>query len=127
MTCSVDCVTTRPNVLRNSNCTRDRTTLDGKDLSKLAMSAWRVAKRVTPGRKNQRERQQAAQESASARSAASYEDTLGRSIVSLQKKKDQEIRELAGALTDFWLAPKTLQTVKAGMEAGPDYMEEVKK
>ena len=67
---------------------------------------------------------------ASARSAASYEDTLARSIVALRKlslKHDQEIRELAGALTDFWLAPKSLQPVKAGMEAGADYMEEVKK
>ena len=27
------------------------------------------------------------------------------------------------ALTDFWLAPKTLQAVKAGMEAGADYVE----
>ena len=50
------------------------------------------------GRRKQRERQQAAQEwrqgikQASARSAASYEDTLGRSIVALQKlslKHDQ--------------------------------------
>ena len=63
---------------------------------------------------------------ASARSAASYEDTLAKSIVALQKmslKHDQEIRELAGALTDFWLAPKSLHA----MEAGADYMEEVKK
>ena len=67
---------------------------------------------------------------ASATSAASYEDSLGRSIVTLQKlslKHDQEIRELAGALTDFWLAPKTLRAVVAEMEAGADYMEEVKK
>ena len=64
---------------------------------------------------------------ASARSAASYEDSRGRSIVALQKlslKHDQEIRELAGALTDFLLAPKA---VKAGMEAGVDCVEEVKK
>ena len=54
---------------------------------------------------------------------ASYEDPLGRSIVALQKTELQtrpEIREFAVALTDFWLAPKTLQAVK-------DYMEEVKK
>ena len=66
---------------------------------------------------------------ASARSAASYEDTLGRSIVALQKlsvKHDQAIRELAQALTDFWFAPNSLQAVKSGMEAGADYMEEVK-
>ena len=47
---------------------------------------------------------------ASARSAASYEDTPGRSIVALQKlslKHDQDIRERAGAPTDFWLAPKS--------------------
>ena len=45
---------------------------------------------------------------ASARPAASHEDTLGRSIVALQKlslRHEQGIRELAGALTDFWLAP----------------------
>ena len=67
---------------------------------------------------------------ASARSAASYEDTPGRSIVALQKlslQHDQELGELAGALTDFWLAPKSLKAVKAGLEAGADYMEEVKK
>ena len=67
---------------------------------------------------------------ASARSAASHEDSPGRSIVALQKlslKHDQEIRELAGALTHFWLAPKTFRAVKARMEAGADYMEEVKK
>ena len=67
---------------------------------------------------------------ASARSAASYEDTPGRSIVALQKlslQHDQELRELAEALTDLWLAPKSLKAVKAGLEAGADYMEEVKK
>ena len=67
---------------------------------------------------------------ASARSAASYEDTLGRSIVALQKlslKHDQEIRELAGALRDFGLAPRTLHAVKVGMEAGAGCMEEVRK
>ena len=47
---------------------------------------------------------------ASARSPASHEDTLRKSIVALQKlslKHDQDVRELAGAVTDFWLAPKT--------------------
>ena len=61
----------------------------------------------------------------SARSAALYENTLGRSIVALQKlslQHDQEIRELAGALTNLWLAPKSLKEVKAGLEAGADYM-----
>ena len=48
MTGSVDCVTTRPKLLRNSNCTRDRTTLNRNDLSRPAMSAWRVSKRATP-------------------------------------------------------------------------------
>ena len=67
---------------------------------------------------------------ASARPAASYEETQKRSIVALQKlglEHDQEIRELAGALTDFWLAPKSLQAVKEGMEAGADCMKEAKK
>ena len=67
---------------------------------------------------------------ASARSAASYEDTLGRPIVALQKlilKHDQELRELADTLTDLWLAPKSLKAVKAGLEAGANYMDEVKK
>ena len=53
---------------------------------------------------------------ASARSAASYEDTLGKSIVALQKlflKHHQDMRELAGTLTDFWLAPKSLKAVTA--------------
>ena len=52
------------------------------------------------------------------------------SIVVLQKvslKHDQDMRELAGALTDFWLAPKSLTAMTAGVEAGADYMEEVKK
>ena len=66
----------------------------------------------------------------SARSAASCEDTLGKSIVALEKlslKHDQFMRELAGALTDFWLAPKSLKAVTAGLEAGADHVEEVKK
>ena len=89
------------------------------------------------GRRKQRERDSKLPKSggkgsmrASARSAASYKDSEGRSIVALQTlslQHDQEIRELAGALTDFWLAPKTLQAVKAGMEALADYMEEVRK
>ena len=65
-----------------------------------------------------------------ARSAASYEDTLGKSIVALQKlslEHDQDTRELAGAFTDFWLALKSLKAVTAGVEAGADYMEEVEK
>ena len=67
---------------------------------------------------------------ASARSAASHEDTLEKSILTLQKlcpKHDQDMRELAGALTDFWLAPKSLRAVVAGLVAGADCMEEVKK
>ena len=47
-TCNVDFVTRRPNTSRNFNCTRDRTTLVRKDLSKPAMGGWRVAKRATP-------------------------------------------------------------------------------
>ena len=136
-TCSVDCVTTRPKILRNYNCTRDGATLARKDLSRPAMSARRVSKRATPVGEGSSARDSKLPKNggkgatrASARSAASYEDSLGRSIVALQKlsrKHDQEIRELAGALTDFWLAHNTLQAVKAGMEAGADYMEEVKK
>ena len=136
-TCNVDFVTMRPKTSRNFNCTRDRTTLVREDLSKPAMGGWRVAKRATPEGEESSARDSKLPKSggngsmkASARSAASYEDTLARSIVALQKlslKHDQEIRELAGALTDFWLAPKTLQAVKAGMEAGADYMEEIKK
>ena len=137
MTCSVDCVTMRAKILRNFNCTRDRTTLDRKDLSKLAASAWRVAKRAAPEGEGSSARDSKLTKSggkgsmkASARLAASYEDALGRSIVALQKlslKHDQEIRELAGAPGGFWLGPKTLQAVKAGMEAGADNTEEAKK
>ena len=67
---------------------------------------------------------------ASASSAVSHEDTLGKSIVALQKlsqKHDQDMRELAGTLTDFWIVPKSLTAVTAALEAGADYMEEVKK
>ena len=108
-----------------------------KDLSRPAMSAWRVSKRATPEGEGSSARDSKVPKHrgkgsmrARAKSAASHEDSLGRSIVALQKmslKHDQEIRELAGALTDFWLAFKTLQAVKAGMEAVADYMEEVKK
>ena len=130
-------VNTRPEILRNSTCTRDRTTLDRTDLSKPAMSACRVSKGATPEGEGSSARDSKLPENggkglmrASARSAASYEDSQGRSIVALQKmslKHDEEIRELAGTLTDFWLTPKTLQAVTAGMEAGAHYMEEVKK
>ena len=96
MTCSVDCLTTRPKILRNFNCTRDRTTLARKDLSRPAMSAWRVSKRATPeGEGSSARDTKLPTMRASARSAASYEDSLGRSIVALQKlslKHDQEIR-----------------------------------
>ena len=136
MTCSVDCVTPRPKILRHSNRTRDRTTLIRKDLSKLAMGGWSGQERDSRGRKSSARDGKLSKNGgkgsmkASARSAASYEDTPGRSIVALQKlslNHDQEMREPAGALTDFWLAPKSLQAVKAGMEAGADYMEEVNK
>ena len=127
MTCSVDCVTTRPKILRNSNCTRDRTRAGPeKNLSRPTMSAWRVSKRATPeGDGSSVERSSKLPKNggkgstrASDRLAASCEDSLGRSIVALEKlslKHDQEIRELAGALTDFWLAPKTLRAAKAGI------------
>ena len=95
-TCSVDCVTTRPKILRNSNCTRDRTTLARKDLSKPAMSAWRVSKRATPEGERSSARDSTLPKSggkgstrANARSAASYEVSLGRSIVALQKIEPQ--------------------------------------
>ena len=101
------------------------------------MGGWRVAKRATPEGEESSARDSKLPKNggkgsmkASARSAASHEDTPGRSIVALQKmslQHDQELRELAGALTDFWLAPKSLKAVKAGLEAGADYMEEVKK
>ena len=47
-------VTTRPKILRNSNCTRDRTTLDRQDLSKPAMGAGEC-----PGERLQREKEAA--------------------------------------------------------------------
>ena len=88
--------------------TRDRITLD----------RWRVAKRAISEEEESSARDSKLPKNggkgsmkASARSAA----------------HDQELRELAGALTDFWLAPKSLKAVKAGLEAGADYMEEVKK
>ena len=135
-TCSVDCVTTRPKILRNSNCTRDRTALVRKDLSKPAMSGWRVSKRATPEGERSSARDSTLPKSggkgstrANARSAAllrSFARKVDRrACKKLSLKHDQEIRELAGALTDFWLAPKTRQAVKAGIEAGADYMEEV--
>ena len=62
-----------------------------KGLSKLAMSAWRVAKRATPEGEGSSARDSKLPKSggkgsmtAGARSAASYEDTVGRSIVALQ-------------------------------------------
>ena len=45
-----------------------------------------------------------------ARSAAFFEDTLGKSIVAPQKlslEHDQDTRELAEALTDFWLGSRS--------------------
>ena len=36
-------------------------------------------------------------------------------------------KNMLGALTGFWLALKSLKAVTAGLEAGADYMEEVKK
>ena len=95
-----DCVTTRPKILRNFNCTRDSTTLARKDLSRPAMSAWRVSKRATPEGEGSSARDSKLPKNggkgsmrASARSAASYEDSPGRSIVALQKlslKHDQK-------------------------------------
>ena len=105
--------------------------------SNCTMGGWRVAKRATPEGEEGNARDSKLPNSggkgsmkASARSAASYEDTRGKSIVALPKlslKHDQDMRELASAHTEFWLAPKTLNAVKAGLEAGADYMEEIKK
>ena len=66
---------------------------------------------------------------ASARSAATYEDTLGKSTVAL-KKADTKARpshaSSRGALasSDFWFAPKSLKAVTVGLEAGADHTEE---
>ena len=90
------------------------------------MDGWRASKRATPeGEEGSARDTKLAQSGGkgsmkvSVRSAVSYKDTLGKSIVALQKlSPNQDMRALAGALTDFWLAPKSLKTVTAGLEAG---------
>ena len=78
-----------------------------RDLSRPGMSAWKVSKRATPEGEGGSARDSKLPKNggkgsmrASASSAASNDDSLGKSIVALQKlslKHDQEIRELAGA------------------------------
>ena len=45
----------------------------------------------------------------------------------LSQNHDQDMRERARAVTDVWLAPKSLKVVTAGLEAGAGHTEEVKK
>ena len=52
---------------------------------------------------------------------------MDRRAAKADPKHNHDMHELAGALTDFRLAPKSLKVVTAGLEAGADCMEEVKK
>ena len=108
-----------------------------KGFVKLAMGGWRVAKRATPEREEGSARDSKLTKNggkgslkASARSAASHEDTLGRSIVALQKLS---LKPRPGNPRARWCAHTLLARAQVtassdgGMEARTGYMEEVKK